>query len=227
LPNNHDLTLSIVVPVYNEVEVLPEFHRRLSVVLENLGCSCEILYINDGSIDTSLDLIHGFHDARVSTIDLSRNFGKEIALTAGLDHARGDAVVIIDADLQDPPELIPKLVEKMHEGFDVVYAKRTTRKGETLLKKFTAMLFYRVIHGVNPIKIPADTGDFRLLSRRAVEALKLLRENHRFMKGLYAWIGYPQVAVEYQRDRRFAGKTNQCRDRRTRRDLAIRQCTST
>jgi len=128
-------------------------------------------------------------------------------LTAGLDHARGDAVVIIDADLQDPPELIPKLVEKMHEGFDVVYAKRTTRKGETLLKKFTAMLFYRVIHGVNPIKIPADTGDFRLLSRRAVEALKLLRENHRFMKGLYAWIGYPQVAVEYQRDRRFAGKT--------------------
>jgi glycosyltransferase involved in cell wall biosynthesis len=143
----------------------------------------------------------------VAVIDLSRNFGKEIAMTAGLDHARGDAVVVIDADLQDPPELIPELVRRWGEGFDVVYARRTARDGETFVKKATAKLFYRAIQFLSRVKIPADTGDFRLLSRRAVEALKLLRERHRFMKGLFAWIGYPQVAVYYHRDPRFAGKT--------------------
>ena len=151
--------------------------------------------------------MESFRDPRVAIIDLSRNFGKEIALTAGLDHARGDAVVVIDADLQDPPELIPELVAKWQEGYDVVYARRTARDGETLLKKTTAKLFYRFIQGINRVKIPADTGDFRLLSRRAVDALKQLRETHRFMKGLFAWIGYPQVAVSYRRDPRFAGKT--------------------
>ena len=140
-------------------------------------------------------------------IDLSRNFGKEIALSAGLDHARGEAVVVIDADLQDPPELIPKFIEKWQEGYDVVYARRTARDGETFIKKATAKLFYRFIQGVSRVKIPEDTGDYRLLSRRAVEALKQLRETHRFMKGLFAWIGYPQIAVNYRRDPRFAGST--------------------
>jgi len=199
--------LSIVVPAYNEEEVLPEFHKRLTAVLKNLSVPSEILYINDGSSDETLKVIKGFQDTRVAVIDLSRNFGKEIALTAGLDHAHGDAVIVIDADLQDPPELIPELIEKWQEGYDVVYARRTTRDGESFLKKSSAKLFYRVIQGVSRVKIPADTGDFRLLSRRAVEALKQLRETHRFMKGLFAWIGYPQVAVNYHRDPRFAGKT--------------------
>jgi len=200
-------TLSVVVPAYNEEEVLPELHRRLSSVLDSLGAEWEIIYVNDGSTDGTLEVVNGFNDPRVTLIDLSRNFGKEIAMTAGLDHAAGEAVVVIDADLQDPPELIPELVKKWREGFDVVYARRTVREGETLVKKTTAKLFYRAIQSISRVNIPPDTGDFRLLSRRAVESLKLLREQHRFMKGLFAWIGYPQVAVYYRRDPRLAGKT--------------------
>ena len=146
-------------------------------------------------------------DSRVSIVDMSRNYGKETALTAGLDHAVGDAVVVIDADLQDPPELIPELIAQWRAGFDVVYAKRTARDGESMVKKVTASAFYRVIHRVSRIEIPADTGDFRILSRRAVDALGQLREHHRFMKGLFAWIGFPQVAIPYRRDARFAGET--------------------
>ncbi len=207
MSNNNGPILSVVVPTYNEEEVLPEFHRRLSAVLDKLGIVCEILYVNDGSKDSTLAVINALGDPRIALIDLSRNFGKELALTAGLDHARGDAVVLIDADLQDPPELIPELVEKWRDGYDVVYARRTARDGETWLKKTTAKLFYRFIHGVNRVKIPRDTGDYRLLSRRAVEALKQLRETHRFMKGLFAWIGYPQIAVNYRREPRLAGQT--------------------
>jgi len=146
-------------------------------------------------------------DNRVSIIDLSRNFGKELALTAGLDLAKGDAAIVMDADLQDPPELIPELIQKWQEGYDVVYAKRLTRDGETALKKTTSYLFYRLMHRVSSVEIPEDTGDFRLLSRRALNALKELREQHRFMKGLFAWIGYPQTAVEYNREKRAAGTT--------------------
>jgi glycosyltransferase involved in cell wall biosynthesis len=200
-------TLSVVVPAYNEEEGLLELHRRLTVVLENLDADWEVLYVNDGSGDGTLSVLNGFNDPRVAIIDLSRNFGKEIAMTAGLDHARGDAVVVIDADLQDPPELIPELVRRWREGFDVVYARRTARDGETFVKKATAKLFYRSIQLLSRVKIPADTGDYRLLSRRAVEALRLLREQHRFMKGLFAWIGFPQIAVYYHRDPRFAGAT--------------------
>jgi glycosyltransferase involved in cell wall biosynthesis len=207
LTKSESSTLSVVVPAYNEAEGLSEFHRRLSAVLDGLSVDWEVLYVNDGSSDGTLSVISGFNDPRVAIIDLSRNFGKEIAMTAGLDHARGDAVVVIDADLQDPPELIPELVRKWREGFDVVYARRTARDGETLMKKATAKLFYRSIQFLSRVKIPADTGDFRLLSRRAVEALKQLREQHRFMKGLFAWIGYPQVAVYYHRDPRFAGRS--------------------
>ena len=207
MSSNDGIILSIVIPAYNEEEVLPEFHRRLTSVLEGIEGSCEILYVNDGSSDRTLEVLNDFKDPRVWIIDLSRNFGKEIALSAGLDYARGEAVVVIDADLQDPPELIPKFIEKWQEGYDVVYARRTARDGETFIKKATAKLFYRFIQGVSRVKIPEDTGDYRLLSRRAVEALKQLRETHRFMKGLFAWIGYPQIAVNYRRDPRFAGST--------------------
>jgi glycosyltransferase involved in cell wall biosynthesis len=201
--------LSIIVPAYNEEEVLPEFHTRLSAVLNKIGCESEVVYVNDGSTDRTLNIIDGLRqgDARVAVIDLSRNFGKEIAMTAGFDHAVGDAVVVIDADLQDPPELIPELYKYYQEGYDVVYAQRVSRAGEGPLKKVTAFLFYRLIQAATRVQIPADTGDFRLVSRRALDALNKLREQHRFMKGLYAWIGFPQKAVPYQRDARMAGKT--------------------
>lgn len=201
--------LSIVVPVYNESEVLPEFHRRLLATLSTMNIIYEVIYINDGSRDASMRVLAELcaRDESTSCIDLSRNFGKEIALTAGIDHSEGDAVVIIDADLQDPPEVIPAMIEKWREGYDNVYATRRRRQGETMLKKFTATMFYKVIGALSKVDIPADTGDFRLLSRRAVNALNQLREQNRFMKGLFAWIGYPAVAVQYDRDPRYAGDT--------------------
>lgn len=204
-----DSLLSIVVPAYNEEAVIAEFHGRLTAVLAGLDIPSEIIYINDGSTDKTVSLMEALRqeDGRVAVIDLSRNFGKEIAMSAGLDHARGEAVVVIDADLQDPPEIIPELVKHWREGYDVVYAKRSQREGETFLKKLSAALFYRFMQRISRVRVPADTGDFRLLSRRAVDSLKQLREQHRFMKGLFAWIGYPQKAVLYKRDPRFAGKT--------------------
>lgn len=207
--SNRTITLSVVVPAYNEEEVLPEFHRRLGAVLDGLGVTSEVIYANDGSRDGTLALLKKLaaEDPRVAIVDLSRNFGKEIALTAGMDHAHGEAVVVIDADLQDPPELIPELVKNWREGFDVVYAKRTVREGESWVKKATAKLFYQVIQRMSRVEIPQDVGDFRLLSRRAMDALGALREQHRFMKGLFAWIGFPQKAVLYRRDQRFAGET--------------------
>jgi len=202
-------SLSVVVPAYNEQEVLSEFHRRLAQTLDQMSCEAEIVYVNDGSRDNTMVVLHAIRavDPRVSIVDLSRNFGKEIAVSAGLEHSAGDAVIIIDADLQDPPELIPALVAKWQHGYDNVYAKRKVRDGESWFKKITAHYFYRVMQSVSRIKIPEDTGDFRLLSRRAVLALGQLNEQHRFMKGLFAWIGYPSIAVEYDRDPRFAGET--------------------
>jgi len=201
--------LSIVVPAFNEQEVLPAFHARLSAVLDSLPLESEVLYVNDGSKDTTLEVmkILRAHDPRIAILDLSRNFGKEIAMTAGLDHARGDAVVVIDADLQDPPELIPEMLNHWREGWDVVYAQRIERRGETLLKKLTAHWFYRLMQRVGRVRIPENVGDFRLLSRRALDSLLLLREHHRFMKGLFAWIGFPQKGIPYQRDPRFAGRS--------------------
>ena len=203
------LKLTVIVPVFNEEAVLPEFHRRLAVVMDSLAMQGEIIYVNDGSIDGSLNKIHRLmaEDTRVAIVDLSRNFGKEIAMTAGLDHAHGDAVVVIDADLQDPPELIPEMIEQWQSGYDVVYAQRTSRAGESAFKKSTAHVFYRLIQKLSRVQIPHDAGDFRLLSRRAVEALSGLREQHRFMKGLFAWIGYPQKAIQYERDARYGGET--------------------
>jgi len=209
-PKLMPMSLSVVVPVFNEQAVLPEFHRRLSSVLGQLPLQrCDVIYVNDGSTDGSLELMRRLRerDRRVAIIDLSRNFGKEVAMTAGLDHAGGDAVILIDADLQDPPEFITELITQWQQGFDVVYAQRAVRDGEKLIKKATAYWFYRLIQRTNRVKIPVDTGDFRLLSRRAVDSLKQLRETHRFMKGLYAWIGHPQKAVQYRRDKRYAGTT--------------------
>lgn len=209
MERNAELSLSVVVPAYNEQEVLPEFHRRLGAVLDSMQIRAEIVYVNDGSRDDTLAVMQTLqqNDLRVAVVDLSRNFGKEIALTAGLDHTHGDAVVVIDADLQDPPELIPELVNQWQAGYDNVYARRTEREGETFLKKATAHAFYRTIQNMSRVKIPEDTGDFRLLSRRAVDSLLQLREQHRFMKGLFTWIGYPSIAVPYKRDQRFAGET--------------------
>lgn len=201
--------LSVIVPVYNEEAVLEEFHQRLSAVLARLDLRSEVIYVNDGSQDGSLALIRRLRaaDCAVSLVDLSRNFGKEAAMTAGFDLAAGDAVVVIDADLQDPPEIIPDMVRLWRAGHDMVYARRSARDGESRFKKTTSYLFYRVIQALSRVRIPEDTGDFRLLSRRAVLALNSLREQHRFMKGLFAWIGYPQIALPYKRDPRFAGKS--------------------
>jgi polyisoprenyl-phosphate glycosyltransferase len=201
--------LSVVAPLFDEEVVLPEFHRRLSMVLDRLEGMSEIIYVNDGSRDKTLSLLHELiqTDSRVAIVNLSRNFGKEIALTAGMDHGRGESVVVIDSDLQDPPELIPQLLDRWQKGFDVVYATRIARDGETFVKKETAKWFYRLIGYMTRIEIPADTGDFRLLSRRAVDAVRRLREQHRFMKGLFAWIGFPQTSITYHRDPRFADDT--------------------
>ena len=203
------ILLSIVVPAYNEEEVLAEFHRRLSAALGSPPGEAEIIYVNDGSTDRTLDAMRRLRaaDPRVAILDLSRNFGKEIAMTAGLDHARGDAVVVIDADLQDPPELIPELVKHWLDGYDVVYAKRIGREGEGVFKKASAYVFYRLIQMMSRTAIPEDTGDYRLLSRRAVESLNKVREQHRFMKGIFAWIGYAQKEVPYQREARAKGQT--------------------
>ena len=211
IKTDHESTflLSVVVPCFNEEEVIGTCHDRLKAILKSMPVDFEIIYINDGSTDgtiQALNLIKN-HEPRVAIIDFSRNFGKEIALSAGLDHARGDAVVVIDADLQDPPELIPELCKILLEGYDVVYAKRQARDGETFFKKLTARYFYRVMRILVKPPIPEDTGDFRILSRRAVDTLKKFREQHRFMKGLFAWIGYPQKEIVYNRDARLAGKT--------------------
>lgn len=209
-PLLQETLLTVVVPVYNEQEVILEFHRRLTSSLEDVDIDrTEIIYVNDGSRDDTLPLLLGLMrgDQRVEVLDLSRNFGKESAVTAGLHHAHGNVVVVIDADLQDPPELIPDLVGEWRNGFDVVYMRRLSRGGETWLKKATARVFYALMARVGEVKVPENVGDFRLLSRRAVDALKQLPERTRFMKGLYAWIGFPAKELSYHRDPRYAGVT--------------------
>ncbi len=201
--------LVVIVPAYNEGGGLRDFHTRLSKVLDEMDLRSGVLYVDDGSNDDTWAVISTLHelDPRVSGLRLSRNFGKELALTAGIDNVDAQAVVVIDADLQDPPELIPKLVQWWREGYDVVYATRANRAGETRLKKWTSAAFYRVMRHLSSTPVPRDTGDFRLLNRRVVEAMKGLRERQRFMKGLFAWVGYRQKAVIYDRDRRHAGKS--------------------
>lgn len=203
--------LSVVVPAFDEEEVLPAFHRRVAAVMDAVGQPWEVVYVNDGSLDGTLDVMLGLRaaDPRVAVVNLSRNFGKEIALTAGLDHARGmAAIIVIDADLQDPPEVIPELVAAWREGFDVVYAQRRVRHGEGVIKRTTAAGFYRIMQHIGGrVVLPKDTGDFRLMSRRALDALLSMREQHRFMKGLFAWVGFPSRPVRYDRAPRAAGRT--------------------
>ena len=202
-------TLTVVIAAYNEEAALPVFHPRLMKVLDGLDLSARVLYVDDGSRDGTCRLIEGFAaaDPRVGLVALARNFGKELALTAGLDHADADAVVVLDADGQDPPELIPALVAKWREGYDVVYGTRTRRDGESWFKRFSAAAFYRVMAWLSRTDIPRDTGDFRLMSRPVLDALRGLRERQRFMKGLFTWVGFRQVSFPYERESRMAGRT--------------------
>jgi dolichol-phosphate mannosyltransferase len=202
--------ISLVVPVYNESAGLRAFHERAVKALAALpGASFEIVYVDDGSADDSFAQLARFaaDDARVCVVKLSRNFGHQIAITAGLDRARGDCVVVIDADLQDPPEVIARMVEKWREGFDVVYGVRTRRRGDGVMKRVTASAFYRLLDRITGIDIPRNAGDFRLMSRRAQGELNQLREKDRFVRGLVAWIGFRQAGVAYERDERYAGET--------------------
>ncbi len=200
---------SIVAPVYNEEETLPHFYERIVRVMEGVGEPFELVLINDGSHDRSYSVMRELHerDARVRVIDFSRNFGHQIAISAGLDYAQGQAVVIIDSDLQDPPEVIPDMIARWKAGAEVVYAQRAKRHGETRFKLLTAAVFYRIIARITAVNIPRDVGDFRLMDRRVVDTMVTMREHHRFMRGLSAWVGFRQEAVPYVRQERFAGST--------------------
>ncbi len=202
-------TLSIVVPVFNEEAILDRLHARVTATLEPTGDTFELVLVDDGSSDRSWERMRALaaSDPRVVLVKLSRNFGHQIAVTAGVDAARGDAVVLMDADLQDPPEVILDMLSKWREGYDVVYGRRTRRHGESFFKRATAASFYRIIRRMTAIDIPSDTGDFRLMSRRVVEILKQFRERNRFVRGMVAWIGYRQTAVDYERAERAAGET--------------------
>ncbi len=202
--------ISIIVPAYNEEESLPFLYERLNKLMEDMPqYELEILFVNDGSKDRTIEMIKEYRekDSRYCYVDFSRNFGKEVAMMAGLDYATGDCVIFIDADLQDPPELIPELVKYWEEGYDDVYAKRRSREGETFFKKFTSKMYYKVLQKMTRIEIQKDTGDFRLLDRRCVNALKKLRETQRNTKSMFSWIGYKKKEVLYDRDARVAGKT--------------------
>ncbi|MEZ5006763.1 MAG: glycosyltransferase family 2 protein [Chitinophagales bacterium] len=207
------MELSIVIPIYNEEENIPLIYNKLLEVMdklfENGTASFELIFINDGSIDRSLPLLKDIaaNDKRVGYINFSRNFGHQIAVSAGIDYAKGNAIVIIDADLQDPPELIIDLYNKWKEGFEVVYAQRIARKGEGVFKKMTAKLFYKIIEKITSINIPVDTGDFRLIDRKIVEVLKDMPEKNKFLRGQIAWAGFNQVGIPYERDARHGGET--------------------
>jgi glycosyltransferase involved in cell wall biosynthesis len=201
--------ISIVVPVYNEEEVVFESYKRLKGVLESLNEPYELIFVNDGSRDATPVILRRIceADATVHLIDFARNFGHQTAITAGMEYASGEAVIVIDADLQDPPEVIPEMIAKWREGFDVVYGKRAERKGETIFKRFTSAAFYRVLRTLTDVDIPVDTGDFRLIDRKVCDALKQIKERNRYVRGLISWLGFRQTGVEYIRDKRFAGET--------------------
>jgi dolichol-phosphate mannosyltransferase len=198
-----------VAPVFNEEAILHELYRRLREVLDGAGLDWELVLINDGSRDRSLEIMRELNaaDPRVKVVSFARNFGHQVAITAGADYAQGEAVCIIDADLQDPPEVILDLLAKWREGYEVIYAVRSEREGETWFKEFTAKAFYRIIYRITDINIPMDTGDFRLMDRKVVEALRTMREKHRFMRGMSVWVGFKQTGVYYKRAARFAGET--------------------
>ncbi len=203
------ITYSIIAPIYNEFENIPELFKRVSEVMDSTGEPWELVLVDDGCTDGSTDRIQelAIKDGRVRPVIFARNFGHQIAVTAGMDYARGDAVVIIDADLQDPPEVILELAKKWKEGYEVVYAVRAEREGETKFKIWTASLFYRLIYRITDVKIPLDTGDFRLVDRKVVNVMNGMREKHRFLRGMGAWVGFKQIGVEYKRAARYSGET--------------------
>ena len=203
------ITYSIIAPIFNEKENLTELHRRVSEVMDTTGEPWEFILVDDGSSDGSSNIIRDMaqKDKHIRPIIFARNFGHQLAVTAGLDYSRGDAVVIIDADLQDPPELIVEMAKKWKEGYEVVYAIRVEREGESWFKLWTASLFYRLIYRITDVKIPLDTGDFRLMDRKVVSVMNKMRERHRFLRGMSAWVGFRQIGIEYKRAARVAGET--------------------
>ena len=203
------ITYSIVAPIYNEKDNLSELHRRITEVMDSTREPWELVLVDDGSTDGSTEIIRAMakEDKHIRPVIFARNFGHQIAITAGWDYARGDAIVIIDADLQDPPEVVLEMAKKWKEGNEVVYAVRSEREGESLFKLWTASLFYRLIYRITDVKIPLDTGDFRLMDRKVVDVLKQMRERHRFPRGMSAWVGFKQVGVQYKRAARVAGET--------------------
>ncbi|TFH92827.1 glycosyltransferase family 2 protein [Vibrio ouci] len=206
---NAAITLSVIVPYFNEQDVLPELHARLTAVLDQLPDSSEIIYIDDGSTDDSLRLVNRFESltSSIQSVALSRNFGKESAMSAGLEHSNGLAVIVIDADLQDPPELIPEMLAKWREGYDIVNMQRRERLGETWFKRQSAAAFYRLLNSMVKSEIPENVGDFRLLAREVVDHINALPERNRYMKGIFAWPGFKQATIQFQRDARFCGET--------------------
>jgi dolichol-phosphate mannosyltransferase len=202
-------TFTIIAPIFNELENIPELYPRLRDVMDQTGEPWELILVDDGSTDGSTEVMRKLadNDPRVRPVIFARNFGHQIAVTAGIDYSRGDAVVIIDADLQDPPEVILDLIEKWREGYEVVYAVREEREGESWFKKTTASLFYRLIFKITDVNIPLDTGDFRLIDKKVVTVMKQMREKHRFLRGMSAWVGFKQIGVKYKRKPRYAGET--------------------
>jgi glycosyltransferase involved in cell wall biosynthesis len=203
------IVCSVVVPVYNEEEVINVTYKRLKDVMDGLDITYEIIFVNDGSRDRTRELAMEIckNDKNIKFIDFSRNFGHQTAITAGMDYASGDAVVVIDADLQDPPEVIPEMLEKWREGYDVVYGQRVKRQGETFFKKVTAKIFYRTLNRLTDVEIPVDTGDFRLIDRKVCDALKKVDEKNRYIRGIISWLGFKSIAVPFVREKRFAGTT--------------------
>lgn len=202
-------TFSFIIPVFNEEETLIALYKRMIAILSDLGGDAEVIFVDDGSRDRSYALILDIHqmDPRFKAIHFSRNFGHQIAISAGMDFASGDAVIIMDADLQDPPEVVHSMIAKWREGYEIVYAIREERKGETFFKRITAALFYRLLGKLTEIDMPADVGDFRLVDRKALDAFKALREHNRYVRGMFSWVGFNQTGVRYVRDERFAGVT--------------------
>ncbi|HEQ72154.1 MAG TPA: glycosyltransferase [Spirochaetia bacterium] len=209
MPKAKKPVYSVIIPVYNEQEVVAAAHRELSAVMKSLHAPYELIFVNDGSRDKTYPALYRIaeKDPAVKIVNFSRNFGHQVAISAGMDFAAGDAIVVIDADLQDPPRVIKEMAKKWKQGFEVVYGQRTKRKGESIFKRATASLFYRLIRRLSGVDIPVDTGDFRLIDRKVCDALKAMPERHRFMRGMAAWVGFKQCAVPYERQKRYAGKT--------------------
>lgn len=206
---DNQITCSVVVPMYNEEEVAHETFKRLKKAMSEIGETYEVIFVNDGSRDKTAEILTALCDEEETfkLIDFSRNFGHQIAITAGMDYSSGECVVVIDGDLQDPPEVIGEMIQKWKEGYDVVYGKRLKRKGDTLFKKVTAKIFYRFLRRMTDVDIPVDTGDFRLIDAKLIDDLKRINEKHRYVRGLISWLGYKQTAVEFVREERFAGET--------------------